>query len=182
MGLDMYLISNSRKLCFTTRNPLEGVSKSLAQNGVVAYWRKANAIHNWFVKHVQDGCDDCGYYIVTMQDLKDLDSDIDDVLASSRLVMGKVSDGIVVAGKERFDLRQRDGLVIEDTTVAEKLLPTKNGFFFGGTDYDSGYVQDLTYTKRVIEHIRDNVVVRDDAAHVIDEPDWNLKLFYHSSW
>ena len=25
----------------------------------VAYWRKANAIHRWFVKNVQDGEDDC---------------------------------------------------------------------------------------------------------------------------
>lgn len=25
----------------------------------VAYWRKANAIHNWFVENVQDGEDDC---------------------------------------------------------------------------------------------------------------------------
>lgn len=25
----------------------------------VAYWRKANAIHKWFVDHVQDGEDDC---------------------------------------------------------------------------------------------------------------------------
>ncbi len=25
----------------------------------VAYWRKANAIHKWFVENVQDGQDDC---------------------------------------------------------------------------------------------------------------------------
>jgi hypothetical protein len=24
----------------------------------VGYWRKANAIHRWFVEHVQDGNDD----------------------------------------------------------------------------------------------------------------------------
>jgi hypothetical protein len=31
----------------------------------VAYWRKANAIHAWFVKNVQNGEDDCGNYIVS---------------------------------------------------------------------------------------------------------------------
>ena len=25
----------------------------------VGYWRKANAIHNWFVQNVQDGRDEC---------------------------------------------------------------------------------------------------------------------------
>lgn len=28
----------------------------------VAYWRKKNAIHNWFVENVQDGMDDCRYH------------------------------------------------------------------------------------------------------------------------
>ena len=26
---------------------------------MVGYWRKQNAIHNWFVENVQDGIDDC---------------------------------------------------------------------------------------------------------------------------
>ena len=28
----------------------------------VLMWRKANAIHNWFVQNVQKGVDDCGVY------------------------------------------------------------------------------------------------------------------------
>lgn len=36
------------------------------------YWRKANAIHNWFVENVQDGVDNCGNYYVSMEKLKDL--------------------------------------------------------------------------------------------------------------
>jgi hypothetical protein len=28
----------------------------------IGYWRKANAIHKWFVAHVQEGVDDCGEY------------------------------------------------------------------------------------------------------------------------
>ena len=28
----------------------------------VGYWRKANAIHQWFVDNVQDGEDDCHYH------------------------------------------------------------------------------------------------------------------------
>ena len=31
------------------------------------YWRKANAIHGWFVENVQNGVDDCGYYELTKE-------------------------------------------------------------------------------------------------------------------
>jgi hypothetical protein len=37
-----------------------------------AYWRKANAIHGWFVDKVQEGVDDCGEYNVTLEQLQDL--------------------------------------------------------------------------------------------------------------
>ena len=36
------------------------------------YWRKANAIHNWFVQNVQDGNDDCKKYWVSIDHLKEL--------------------------------------------------------------------------------------------------------------
>jgi hypothetical protein len=38
----------------------------------VGYWRKANAIHKWFVDNIQKGVDDCGTYIVTPRQLEDL--------------------------------------------------------------------------------------------------------------
>lgn len=38
----------------------------------VMYWRKANMIHGWFVDHVQDGNDDCGNYVVSIETLKEL--------------------------------------------------------------------------------------------------------------
>ncbi len=37
-----------------------------------AYWRKANAIHKWFVDNVQDGEDNCQEFYVTHEQLKDL--------------------------------------------------------------------------------------------------------------
>ena len=38
----------------------------------VAYWRKSNQIHNWFVINVQRGEDDCGEYYVSHNKLKEL--------------------------------------------------------------------------------------------------------------
>ena len=37
-----------------------------------AYWRKVNAVHNWFVQNVQNGEDDCGEYYVSHDRLKQL--------------------------------------------------------------------------------------------------------------
>lgn len=36
------------------------------------YWRKANAIHNWFVRNCQDGNDDCRPHRVTRMQLNEL--------------------------------------------------------------------------------------------------------------
>jgi hypothetical protein len=38
----------------------------------VAYWRKANQIHKWFVDNVQDGEDDCREYSVDREQLQKL--------------------------------------------------------------------------------------------------------------
>jgi hypothetical protein len=38
----------------------------------VAYWRKANQIHNWFVVHVLNGEDECGSYEITKENLQEL--------------------------------------------------------------------------------------------------------------
>ena len=83
MGLDMYL--NARK--FTTPeyfNPedFNRISSALDLspehmsdmpsidiNINVAYWRKSNQIHQWFVNNVQDGKDDCDEYPVNHQTL-----------------------------------------------------------------------------------------------------------------
>lgn len=51
----------------------------------VAYWRKANHIHAWFVENVQSGNDDCGEYYVGVDQLRELVSECKAVLASREL-------------------------------------------------------------------------------------------------
>jgi len=48
----------------------------------VCYWRKANAIHKWFVDNVQDGNDDCGRYRLTKKDIKCLLKTIEEAILS----------------------------------------------------------------------------------------------------
>jgi hypothetical protein len=51
----------------------------------VAYWRKANHIHKWFVNNVQNGVDDCGTYPVTKEKLKALYDTVDEVMCNLEL-------------------------------------------------------------------------------------------------
>ena len=52
----------------------------------VAYWRKANQIHGWFVKHVQDNTDDCKSYYVWREQLVTLLDTVKKVLDSDKSV------------------------------------------------------------------------------------------------
>jgi len=47
-------------------------SPSATVSFTVAYWRKAHAIHAWFVSEVQDGQDDCKRYYVDQDKLIEL--------------------------------------------------------------------------------------------------------------
>lgn len=51
----------------------------------VGYWRKANAIHKWFVEKVQKGEDDCKEYYVSREQLQELLADVVVVLRARHL-------------------------------------------------------------------------------------------------
>lgn len=46
----------------------------------VGYWRKANAIHGWFVRNVQGGNDNCDEYEVSAEQLRQLRKDCQEAL------------------------------------------------------------------------------------------------------
>lgn len=135
----------------------------------IGYWRKANHIHNWFVENVQDGIDECDTYEVTKEQLEDLLSVCKEVLNNSKLVKGKVVNGQKYENGKMVNIYQ-DGEYIEDSSVAEELLPTTPGFFFGGTEYDEWYYKDVENTINIIE----NVLRTTDFKHEV--------VMYHSSW
>lgn len=91
MGLDMYL--EARRFNWTAEDgTVEAAVKTVYPEieGFkvdyviieVAYWRKANQIHNWFVTNVQEGVDNCETYAVTLDQLKELRDLCKDVLAN----------------------------------------------------------------------------------------------------
>jgi hypothetical protein len=107
---------------------LEGLQGRWGDNSCVkevsidaGYWRKANAIHDWFVRECQGGVDECQPSYVSREQLG--------------------------------ELRQLCEEVLEDRTLASKLLPTTAGFFFGSTEYDEYYFQDIELTVKIIDSV-----------------------------
>jgi len=134
----------------------------------VGYWRKANQIHQWFVDNAQDGEDRNGELTyVNEEQMRELLVTVKSVLQASKLVPGKVCVGTKYEDGKSIPIME-DGKVIEDPTVAKRLLPAQSGFFFGGTDYDEGYYNDLVHTKEILE------------SCLNDDEDGDF--YYHSSW
>lgn len=136
----------------------------------VGYWRKANSIHNWFVENIQDGEDDCDYHReVTEYDLMELLDICKKVLRNSDLVDGLVNNGYEYTSAGRVPI-MTTGKIIRDTSVAEELLPSTSGFFFGSTDYDEYYLDDIAQTIEIIQK-------------VLDTTDFDKEMVYYvSSW
>lgn len=136
----------------------------------VGYWRKANQIHNWFVENIADGVDNCQKIDVTIAQLKDLLKTVNTVLKASKLIKGKIKNGQhCKAGGEWEDIIEY-GKYIEDPSVAQELLPTIERYFFGSTDYNQWYYEDLIDTKKIIETI------------LKEDPEGRHDYYYQASW
>lgn len=160
MGLDMYLSARNYLSAFNDADKSAKIAITAAVKdalgidftsldsdsfnpGVIgveisaAYWRKANAIHKWFVDNCQDGIDDCRESYVSRDSLQELVDMCESILAGN----GKHTP--------------------ED-------LPPQEGFFFGSTDVDEYYFEDLRNTVRQLK-----------AALTL--PD-DFEFYYRSSW
>jgi hypothetical protein len=100
MGLDMYLSAKkymSRYFDPMDSQKIEGINELFGVEGKededygaqevtfrVAYWRKANAIHQWFVDNVQDGVDECQQAYVSREKLQELMELCEKIIASPK--------------------------------------------------------------------------------------------------
>lgn len=162
MGLDMYLKAKRFLWGGGYDHPDNEVSEkiSAAMGGTpgrvqsveceVGYWRKANHIHRWFVDNCQDGVDECQKTDVSKEKLTELLELCKKVMSEARLVPGKihVSTSWTPEGKVK---NYEDGMVVENAEVLHALLPTQEGFFFGGTEYDQWYLTDVETTIEILE-------------------------------
>lgn len=108
----------------------------------IGYWRKANAIHKYFVDKCADGKDECqeiDVYRETLVALKD--------------ICGQLS-------------------LTKDMEQAKELLPPQSGFFFGNTEIDEYYFNDVEYTYNLLNKILEK----------IPEDNYDYEFIYRASW
>lgn len=138
MGLDMHLeatkyVSSSDYLktqdkfnelvkVMEAENFVGGFVPSMTVSASVAYWRKVNQVHQWFVDNYAGGEDDCRTMYVGREGLERLLEICKQLDASNRS---------------------------ED--LALELLPPQSGFFFGGTEIDDWYWESISDTIEQIE-------------------------------
>jgi hypothetical protein len=152
MGLDMYLTKRSYvygKEAFPVNQEIKAFDTIVRTERIkyieeeVCYWRKANAIHKWFVQNVQGGEDNCGRYLVSEDSFRALIETIEKILNTPQK-------------SKRIDL-------------AAIHLPVTSGFFFGSTEYDKYYIEDLQFTLEKFKEI-------------LKESEDFPELYYESSW
>ena len=136
----------------------------------VAYWRKANAIHRWFVEKCQNGVDECKSTDVSREQLTQLLELCKTTLQTLETVPGDVHEGRTYYPDGRVQEHIREGEIVAQQGIAAAKLPTQGGFFFGSTDYDEYYVQNLQDTVNQLESVLNNPKFND----------WTFS--YQSSW
>jgi len=188
MGLDMYLEAEKYLSGWSHAKPAEkklqadvlraaGLSgfrcddsPSASLEVTVAYWRKASAIHRWFVEKVQEGRDECQKSEVDRDQLRELVNDCRAVLDSVETIEGDIDTGRTYYPDGRVEQHTKRGEVVAQVGIAAAKMPTQAGFFFGSTDYDEYYLQDLRDTVEQIE------TILSDARF----EGWTFS--YHASW
>ena len=190
MGLDMYLEKCNRKMWdyrnldindVKVNNPTlyEELKPFIIQRGKyihwesifteIGYWRKANAIHRWFVENVQNGEDDCDYYAVSKEQIKELLEICITIKNKSKMQKGFVKNGETYKNGMWCPCYE-EGEYIVNPEIASELLPTQDGFFFGGTAYDQWYMENIKSTIDIL-------------TKTLEETDFDREMVvYNSSW
>lgn len=171
MGLDMFL---NRKRVLSWEEQIKMKEEMKIENPVisveeeVAYWRKANQINKFFMKRDIDG--EGRNAKVDINDLKELLKICKRLKRELKLVDGKIHTGTKCT-KNGVEEMYADGKIIANKELAEELLPTEAGFFFGSTDYDEWYYQQIVDTIPVLEKI---ISEHNDA--------YDMEYSYYASW
>lgn len=65
------------------------------------------------------------------------------------------------------DFIEKARIVLDDHSKAPELLPTREGFFFGSTDYDDNYFADVKDALDEFENLLDIAETLDDDQEII---------------
>ena len=105
----------------------DSTSPYVTVEATAIYWRKANAIHGWFVNELGGGVDECQEIHVPREKLVELRNLCFEALSIPA------------------------NMTLQDH--APSILPPTEGFFFGSGEVDEWYVKDLEYTMENIDRL-----------------------------
>jgi hypothetical protein len=187
MGLDMYLYKKTYVKNWNHTSDEQKHSISVMIGGEVrkdikperisyiteqvAYWRKFNALHGWFVENCGNGEDDCQEIYVDrekMRRLLDILNQVQNLLNNSILSVKVLKDW---NGKD-YEVEVYE---CEDE-VKELFCPTE-GFFFGSTEVDKYFKQDVEETIETIDGLLKELE-GEDVVKGFNAGDF----YYQASW
>jgi hypothetical protein len=194
MGLDMYLYAEkyiSQRDYVPDTNDEEMYNSITSTTGMnslptpsfggvtvskcIGYWRKANAVHGWFVDELADGIDECQRIGVGREDLIKLRNDCLNELANRDMaVPNEKQNEVTIKDEENmaFLITQRieeeRNKINSDSPVG--VLEPRAGFFFGSTDKDEWYYEQLDYTVDMIN------------STLACDSDKEYEYYYRASW
>ena len=117
----------------------------LVVSATVVYWRKANAIHSWFVENCQDGVDECQSTEVNVEALAHLAD-------TCKAALSAYNKGYV-------------------EEAGEIMSPTA-GFFFGSTDVDEWWATEMRATANNIQAVVGTVLARPGSTKFVYQSSW----------
>lgn len=148
----------------------------------IAYWRKANAVHGWIVRNCADGVDECQRIYLDKDDLIRLRNDCltalqdrgsaVETVETNNIVLDGVDEDIATRITDRITFEGMKVRMAQDTIDLESNpIPPVNGFFFGGTEKDEYYYEQLANTVEIVNSI---------LAVMLDNE--RLDIYYQASW
>lgn len=182
MGLDMYLYKKHYVQNWEHQTPEERHNISIKKGDnvredikperiayiteQVGYWRKFNALHNWFIDECNEGEDKYREIYVSSDKLFELLNTLKDVIKIIKkskkkkvsVQTGWNSDGNTYSEIDVYDCEEE----------LEQIFPTRSGFFFGSTEYGDWYKSNV---EKTIELLKNELVD-------VDKYDY----YYQASW
>lgn len=182
MGLDMYLSKKTYVKNWSHNKPEEEHQITVLKGGKprkdikpgrisyiveeVAYWRKFNALHAWFVGECAGGVDECQEIYVGKEKMGEL-------LGILKQVKEKLDASKLVKKMEKgFNGKDHEIEVYENSEEIEELFAPESGFFFGSTEIDEYYKSNVEETIEVIEGL-----LKED-----EETGSHGDYYYRASW
>lgn len=177
MGLDMYLYKHTYIDNWENDPPEKKVTVKITIGKIeykdidsktishivseVGYWRKFNALHNWFIENCGNGDDNCRDIYVPKSKLEEL-----------RTILSEVKELL----KEKYytynEQNERECEYLNSDKIKE-IFPPSPGFFFGSQEIDTYYENNVINTLTLLDEI---------LEPKISNPQLNCDFYYRSSW